>query len=48
MLVKFSGVESERTISKFKKKEKENVGVVFTYSKHIELGRFMLQSRNDG
>ena len=31
MLVKFSGVESERTISKFKKK-KENFCVVFTYT----------------
>ena len=28
---KFSGVKSERTVSKFRKKEKENVSVVFTY-----------------
>ena len=32
MLVKFSGVEFERTASKFKKKEKENFCVLFTYS----------------
>ena len=46
ILAKFSGVESERTVSKFRKR-KRNFCVVLTYSIKQAREKFMSQSCND-